>query len=236
MSGAVVVFARAPRRGEVKTRLEPLLGPDRTLRLYQAFLQDTLDAARRSGARVLLAHTHDAPPEAALAHETFPQRGATFGERFDHALADARARLGASKPVVLIGADTPHLGPHRLAGALATLRAAPSVLGPSPEGGFHLVGFADRVAETKRAFDRPNDAANLARILHERGLPPILLEAVADVDVPSDLVELVLHLDLLDATRAPWRPEGTVKLLSEWGARVERDPSSTRGARLLLDV
>lgn len=221
MSGNVLVFARAPVLGAVKTRLEPAVGPARTLELYRAFLADALTAARESGARVMLSHTSGSFDEQKLADDAFAQRGDSFGARFDHALEDARARCEG--PLVLIGADTPHLGPALLRGALDALSANAAVLGPSTEGGFYLLGFRGDITPVAKAFDEPNEAAAVARLTSPR-----LLASSFDVDVPEDLANLILHLETLRAARA-WVPERTAAALARMGVRVQE--SSTMGAR-----
>jgi glycosyltransferase A (GT-A) superfamily protein (DUF2064 family) len=122
VNGGVLVFARRPELGRVKTRLESAIGDHLTLSIYRAFLADTLTAARQTNARVILAHTPGLDfPEQALADETFHQQGYTFGERFDYAIKQAADRLPPETPFVLIGADTPHLSPMFLRKTLETL-------------------------------------------------------------------------------------------------------------------
>lgn len=231
--GAVLVLARAPERGHVKTRLARALGNDATLALYSAFLHDTLAAARASGARVLLAHTPSAPfIHQSLADASFEQRGATFGARFDAALADARDRTDGA--LVLVGADTPHLPPSAMRHALDALARAPAVLGPSREGGFHLLGFAESVrpVPVAAAFDSPNECARVAEILHAQRVDAALAPPCFDVDTPEDLADLVLHVEMLQAARAEWLPTRTMRALDALGIRAERG-ESTRGYRIV---
>lgn len=232
--GAVVVFARAPERGRVKTRLAPLLGDERTLALYRAFLADTMAAARASGAFVVLAHTPGRFEERALADAALEQVGESFAERFDRALAAAREHLGSGVPFVVVGADAPHLSPASLRDALGRLDRSGTVVGPSGEGGFYLLGFRDRVVPVGGVFAAPNDAAALLRLLAREGLGPELLPRVDDVDVPDDLVGLLFELELREAA-GEWAPPATSKLLASWGARVERVADGNRGHRLRLD-
>lgn len=223
----VLVFARAPELGKAKTRLEPTLGRERTLRLYRAFLADTLDAARGTGARVLLAHTPGAFEERARADDAFEQRGETFGERFDQALLDARARVDG--PVVLVGADTPHLGPAPLREALDLLQEKEAVLGPSTEGGFYLLGFRGAPTPVAKAFGEPNEAAAVARLVS-----PAILSPSFDVDVAEDLANLLLHCETMRAAGA-WIPRETVAALAQMRVRVDTEVAhGTRHRRLIV--
>lgn len=223
----VIVFARAPEVGRAKTRLIPALGSDRTHRLYRAFLHDTLASARDAGARVLLAHTPGLVEERALADEAFEQQGATFGERFDHALARGWQRMGG--PLVLVGADTPHLGPGTYREAFAALDRNEAALGPSTEGGFHLLGFRGEPIPVAKAFDEANEAAAVARITRAALLAPSF-----DVDVPEDLVNMILHCETQEAARA-WVPPRTMAALREMRVRVDATVEhGTRHRRLVI--
>lgn len=233
MNGTVVVFARRPELGRVKTRLAAVLDAEDVLLLYRAFLRDTLESARRSGARVALAHTPGPAdfPEARLADVRLEQRGATFGERFDDALAQARA--AAEGPVVLVGADTPHLPPDALRGALDALDESEAVIGPSSEGGFHLVGFRRKILPLREAFDGPNEAARVARTIRGEGLVTTLLPTLFDVDVPADLADLVLHIELRAAVARAWVPSATRDAIATLGLEAAQvGASGTRGFAL----
>ena len=130
----VVVFAREPRPGLAKTRLAADVGVERAHELYEAFVLDTLDVARASGARVLVAHAPaDAGPwfrERAPWAELWAQPEVEFGERLAATMEEA-ARRGAAR-TVMVGTDTPHLAPARLREALDALPEPTSSSGPPP--------------------------------------------------------------------------------------------------------
>lgn len=225
---AIVVFARAPELGRVKTRLASALGEKRTLELYRAFLADTLESARATGAHTMLAHTKADPAfdEQHLADECILQPEGTFGERFDHALASASKRASRT---ILVGADSPHVGPAVMRDALTRLRHARAVLGPGTEGGFYLFGARSPIPPIAATFDASNESAAIAGLL-----APELLAPSFDVDVPRDVVGLVLHLETLQAAGA-WAPRRTVAALQALGIRVARAASGSRERVLVLD-
>jgi hypothetical protein len=228
-SAAIVVFARAPELGRVKTRLAPALGEKRTLDLYRAFLADTLASARATGARVVLAHTATATPfEAqATADACVVQRGESFGARFDAALADV---AGSASRLLIVGADAPHVGPAELGRALRELETRDAVLGPSTDGGFYALGVRSSPPPSlASAFDGPNEAAEVARRLRPALLPPSF-----DVDVPRDLASLVLHLETLEAAGA-WTPPRTREALRALRIRVAPAESGARERALLVN-
>ncbi len=231
-NGTLLVFARAPELGRVKTRLATAVGDAGALRLHQAFLGDSLEAARGAGARVLLAHTGTADfAETQLADTVFPQEGASFGERVDRAFARARA-LAPSGPLAIVGVDTPHTGPRAWARALVALEDAPAVLGPSPGGGFHLLGFAAEPVPIARAFEGPNEAARVVRLLVAAAKTPALVDFAFDVDLPADLIELVLQLELRSCSETAWCPPRTLSAVRELGLTVVRGGTDTRGVEL----
>jgi rSAM/selenodomain-associated transferase 1 len=143
---ALVVFAKAPRVGAVKTRLCPPLSPVAAARLYRCFLLDTLDRVQAvrgvtpavayapRGARAFFAA---ARPGMLLV----PQGGGDLGVRMARVVEDLFARGYAA--VVIVGADSPTLPLRHLRAAIRLLgsAAADGVIGPSEDGGYYLIGL-----------------------------------------------------------------------------------------------
>lgn len=148
MRGVLVVFARAPRVGEVKTRMTPPLAPAEAAALYACMLDDVLEAsaalAGEHGLEPVLA-AHPAEACAELARRTprsfrvVAQRGRDLGERMAWAVAEAAA--GGATPVVLRGSDSPALAAPVLRAALEALREADLALSPDRDGGYQLVAL-----------------------------------------------------------------------------------------------
>lgn len=123
----VIVFARAPRTGAVKTRLIPLLGPQGAARLHARLLRRTLATARaaRLGPVELWTLRH--------------QRGADLGERMLHAF---RHGLRRAERVILMGADCPVLRARDLRQAARWLAGgADAVFAPAEDGGYALIAL-----------------------------------------------------------------------------------------------
>ena len=143
---AVVVFAKAPRAGAVKTRLCPPLSPAAAARLYRCFLLDTLDRVQAVGsitpvvayaprrARGFFAATR---PGMLL----LPQGGGDLGARMARVVERLLARGFAA--VVILGADSPTLPLSHLRAAIRLLDSATAdgVIGPSEDGGYYLIGL-----------------------------------------------------------------------------------------------
>ncbi|MGS2616606.1 TIGR04282 family arsenosugar biosynthesis glycosyltransferase [Micromonospora sp. LZ34] len=189
----LLVMAKAPVPGAVKTRLAPPATPAQAARIAAAALLDTLDAVRAvPGAIPVLALSgrlddaeHGTDLAAALAGWTvLAQRGGGLGDR----LANAHADVAASFPghaVVQIGMDTPQLTPARLHAAARRLASADAALGRAVDGGWWALALRDpRHAAALRTV--PMSTARTARhtraALGARGLRPAPLPVLRDVD------------------------------------------------------
>jgi len=149
MTTLLIIFAKEPRPGQVKTRLSPPLSPEEAAQLYHRFILDILDEmARVPEMRLAVAFSPPtaqvffrrlAPPGTVL----FPQEGADLGERM--ARAFARNFTAGFSPVVLRGSDVPDLPAAVVSEAKTVLAAGQArvVLGPCPDGGYYLVGLSE---------------------------------------------------------------------------------------------
>jgi len=201
----VVIMAKQPLAGQVKTRLCPPLAPDEAARLYglfiQAIVEDTTRLAREPGpgrAEVALAHT-PAGAEAALrelvpaALPLFAQSEGDLGERLA-AIFDGLLAKGHEQ-VLVIGSDCPDLPCELIHDAIARLAdpAVDLVLGPSPDGGYYLVGlkrpapalFAGMAWSTEKVL-----AATLERA-RGLGLAVAMIQPWQDIDTHADLIDLL---------------------------------------------
>jgi rSAM/selenodomain-associated transferase 1 len=144
MSGrpTVLVFLRDPQPGRVKTRLAAALGPDRTVELYRDWIGLTFRALQPVRGPARLVGYFDGPgPEPFadwhdLADDWWPQPPGGLGERLEAGFA----RAGG--PVVAVGTDCPELDADLVRQAFAELRSRDAVFGPTPDGGYYLVGAA----------------------------------------------------------------------------------------------
>jgi len=196
MTALLIIFAKEPRPGHVKTRLIPPLSPAAAALLYHSFLLDILEEMGRvPKVRLALAYT---PSEARGFFQTmaapdidlFPQEGEDLGERM--ARACARGFAAGYGPVLVRGSDTPDLPAAVVAEAREVLaaKAAQVVLGPANDGGYYLVGLN---APQPQLFQGPvwssstvlEDTLIIAR---QHGLAVHLLPAWTDIDTTADLI------------------------------------------------
>ena len=193
---AVLIMARAPRRGEVRRALEPLLGADRCLALQAALIAQTARWGRKvAPGRVHVAHE---PPDAAgevrpLVGDgvaVFPQNGDGIAGR----LADAAARVFVHHggPLLIVWPDLPQLRAEHARGALADLQAGCDVvLGPAVDGGFYLIGISrpqpKLFALPERAWRSPDAMTIGLAAARDAGLEIGLLRAERALHRPADV-------------------------------------------------
>jgi rSAM/selenodomain-associated transferase 1 len=177
---ALLVIAKEPVAGRVKTRLCPPCTPEQAARLARAALEDTLaacDRAARGGRRVLVLSGR---PGAWLPDgwEVVPQRGDGLAERLAAAFADAGG------PAFLVGMDTPQVAPGVLADGLAALEHADAAFGPAIDGGYWAIGLREpdpavfAGVPMSRVFTGAIQRARLAAL----GLRTVDLPPLRDVD------------------------------------------------------
>jgi rSAM/selenodomain-associated transferase 1 len=181
----VLVVAKTPVPGRVKTRLCPPCTPEQAARVAGAALADTLDvvsAAPATRRTLVVEGPHPAPP----GWGRVSQRGAGLGARLAHAFADTRRH---ATPSLLIGMDTPQVTTDRLARAADLLRTVDAVLGLAADGGWWALGLAEPGHATVLhdvPTSLPTTGARTLAALRRRGLRVAALPILRDVDTAAD--------------------------------------------------
>jgi glycosyltransferase A (GT-A) superfamily protein (DUF2064 family) len=181
----LLLVAKAPVPGQVKTRLCPPCTPAQAAQVAAAALADTVDAlsATPASQRTLV---HSGPMRAPTGWRLVPQRGDGLAERLVHAFADTALPGVAS---LLVGMDTPQVTPALLGAAGAALGYCDAVLGPARDGGWWALGLReprhadvlDRVPMSTSDTGRLTEAALLGL-----GLRLAYLPELSDVDTAVD--------------------------------------------------
>ncbi|MBN34464.1 MAG: hypothetical protein CMM46_06735 [Rhodospirillaceae bacterium] len=186
----VVVMARRPEWGRVKTRLAADLGDNAALALYRRLLCSTLRCLARDERWItVIAAT---PPDAARGREPWTrglpaiaQVGGGLGERMQAAF-DAMP----PGPVVMVGSDIPDLRSRHVARAFRALKHHDAVFGPALDGGYWLIGVSEKLRQRPlfsevcwSTADALNDTL--------QGLPPwakvAMVDRLGDIDTSDDL-------------------------------------------------
>jgi rSAM/selenodomain-associated transferase 1 len=189
LDAQVVVIAKEPKPGQVKTRLSPPLTEAEAATVAQASLIDTLGAVRDTAVRARVLALEGRPGAWVPGGITVvPQRRGPFGERLAGAIEDAWAL--APWPVLLVGMDTPQVRATDLEHAARTLftPGIDTVLGPAEDGGYWLLGTR-RPVQTMFAgipMSTAQTAAAQLRRFEALGLSCAFVPALRDVDTIFD--------------------------------------------------
>jgi len=210
-------MAKHPSPGAVKTRLVPALGADGACALYLAFVLDLAARLRALPYAVTWAFWPADAPFCDLlpGARCVPQRGADLGERMAGAIAHAFSEGPA--PVLVIGADAPHLPAEWIAEAATALgENADVALGPVTDGGYYLIGLRRPAGDlfTGIPWSTPDVLAATRARAAALGLRQHLLPASFDVDGPEDLALLAAVL-----ARGEVRLPHTARLLANIGGQ-----------------
>lgn len=143
----LLVFARLPEHGRVKTRLAQSIGNDKTLAVYEAMLHDLLASIGPSSPEteieILWAPSENANGEMLTrAFGNIPtamQTGSTLGDRLSMSFSE-RFLFHATQKILAIGADDPCLPRTLIDQAFGLLDSCEWVLGPATDGGYYLIG------------------------------------------------------------------------------------------------
>jgi uncharacterized protein len=212
----LVIMAKAPRLGSVKTRLAESLSLQAVTDLYRCLLNDTIALAQALD-RVEIAimcpasDVEDLARAVAKSVRIVPQIGqglaAGLASVFNHFATAGQQR------VIAFNSDSPHLPAAVLETAFDALEACDLVVGPTHDGGYFLVG-AKASHSDLFANDGMGTASALEALLtraHALALSVHLTDPFYDIDVEGDLTRLAAELQL-----APARAPRTAAWLKQW--------------------
>jgi uncharacterized protein len=225
----LVIMAKAPKPGMVKTRLLESLPTPAVTALYRCFLEDTL-ALAKSLTSVEVAVMCPEPDREELARligkavQVMAQKGqglaAGLTSVFRHFIAAGRQR------VIAFNSDSPHLAPSVLESAFGILDTHDVVIGPTYDGGYYLVGakfYHPALFET----DGMGTGSALDRLLTRTMVLELstgFTEPCYDVDLADDLILLARELQL-----APGKAPRTASWFGEWQQAVAQLRHRTGG-------
>jgi len=235
---ALVVMARAPLPGGVKTRLQPHLSPGQCAELYLSFLRDAIDLAvsvppftpfmaftpekEEAFFRGLVRGSDVSVRPVGLGRaesrmELVPQARGDLGRRMQALMSQLEYR--DYSPIVIVGSDLPALQPATLLRSLECLQSSDLCLGPCPDGGYYLVGARHSSAALFRGipWSTPRVLTTTLERAKSAGISVSLLEECADVDTFDDLERLRADMELLRRTPGATVPRHTGKWMKESG-------------------
>lgn len=191
---ALIIFAKLPRPGEVKTRLGEAIGIHAAAEIYRQFAEHAFRLGRQvltTGRRVYVFHdqrvnTEEVRSWVGPVFHVLAQEGASLGDRMQNAFNRTFGK-GAGRAVI-IGTDVPELDLVTLEHAFDALSAHDVVIGPASDGGYYLLGMK---APTKELFDGIVWSSGM--VLHDTHLRLrrlhlsfVQLQELADIDTVTD--------------------------------------------------
>jgi uncharacterized protein len=215
----LVIMAKAPKPGAVKTRLTPSLHVEAVAAFYACLLGDTLTLARSlGGVEIALMCPNSDVNELARLAGSGAQVVAQKGEGLAAGLTSVFAQfaVGHQRRIIAFNSDSPHLPRSVLEEAFETLVAHDVVVGRTYDGGYYLVGA--KASHPLFTSDGMGTCSALERLLSRArvlGLRVGFADPFYDIDVIEDLVRLAAELQ-----RAPARAPRTAVWLEQWGAAV----------------
>ena len=221
---ALVILAKPPEPGSVKTRLIGELTPQQAAQLHRACLEDTaalVDSIPGCTHWLFLAGNAEKACEVfqglrvSKRWRVGTQQGRDLGERMHSAIEDLLQR-GTGK-VVILGTDTPWMGRKRILEALRLLDFVDIVLGPAADGGYYLVAARRLVPQMFRGIPWSTSQVCSAtrRALETSRTSFRLLAREFDLDRPEDLKKVAELLEANPAgapALATWLREGTLAM------------------------
>ena len=223
--GTLVIMAKAPKPGVVKTRLAQSLPLAAVVELYRCLLDDTMALARSlDDVQVaIMCPASDVEDLSRTVGDSIPIV-AQSGDGLAAGLTSVFAHFAAAghRRIVAFNSDSPHLPPSVLKSAFRALAQRDVVIGPTHDGGYYLVGatvphpglFAGDGLGTTNAYE-----ALLGRV-RALGLSVSLTDPFYDIDVADDLTRLAGELESVPA-RAP----RTAQWLMEWRKAIPPEQS-----------
>lgn len=198
MHATLLIFAKYPHPGTVKTRLAATIGDTVAAQFYTQSAEYTILQAHAVG-EFLDIHIcySDARDEdvmkqwmtnIGLKTSLIPQFGSTLGERMQNAI-DSRFHESPTEPVLVISTDTPDISADVLRSALTALTSKDIVLGPAVDGGYYLIGMNQYYPSLfdDIAWSSPMVAIQTIQKAEELNLNIALLDPLIDIDTLPDL-------------------------------------------------
>ena len=203
IQSALVIFAKAPVAGEVKTRLCPPLTPDEAATLHGTFVLDVLEQTRQAVTKGRLPvdrylacspasdHVFFKIMEERQAVRLLDQIGPDLGARMHHTFEALFGR--GYHQILIIGTDAPTLPLSTYQDALALLKGHDLVLGPALDGGYYLIGLKQPAPElfAEIPWSTNQVLALTQRKATELGMTVGLLKEWRDIDTIADVQQLI---------------------------------------------
>ena len=194
MKKALIIFARHPEIGKVKTRLAKTMGDEKALVIYKELLQYTLNIGKKTNATVFVfvaeeKVNNDSEADLLQNFITHLQRGADLGERMKNAF-EKTFKEGYTQ-VCIIGSDCMELTDDLISQAFTSLMNHDVTIGPSKDGGYYLLGMKKlhRPLFEKKSWSTNKVLPETIEDIRTQGSSYFLLSVLSDIDTESDWLQ-----------------------------------------------
>lgn len=184
----LLIFARNPEKGKVKTRLAAGLGDEAALKIYEMLLQHTEKVTRDLDSDKIVYYSEDASEESVFKDFVYRkelQKGTDLGDRMKNAFSEGFTE--GYKKIIIIGTDLYDLQQKDLETAFSKLDTYDYVIGPAEDGGYYLMGMKqlNSALFSNKSWSTKNVLSESLRDLKDENV--YLLEEKNDIDVIDDL-------------------------------------------------
>lgn len=190
MKQALIIFARNPVRGKVKTRLAATMGDDKALSIYQSLLEHTVQITQQLPCDPYVFYADSISLNDIWSDDRYlkkNQEGKDLGQRMLHAF-DTLFQQGYQK-IIIIGTDCFELSSSILLDAFTALDEKEVVIGPSEDGGYYLLGmrqffpflFEEKAWSTNTVYSSTVQQLAIQNIRYDT------LPILNDIDTEDDL-------------------------------------------------
>ncbi len=219
MSTSLIIFAKSPIPGKVKTRLTPYITPAEAAELYKAFIVDIIDNAHKLKCEQVTITYTPSNAEATLRSICgqsvyyLPQKGDNLGERMKNAFKHSFDK--GSERTVIIGTDSPTLPLSYIQKAFDALKEVPVTVGPTFDGGYYLIGLSEQNDAIFDDIDWSTSKVFVQTLTRIQGMSKQLyaLPPWYDVDNPDNLEFLRSHIQAMKLSGASDIPDKTMQSL-----------------------
>lgn len=215
----LIIFAKYPDKGKVKSRLSGYLDEDIVARLYICFIEDLLERLTKGDFPFMIAcHPGEKKGDFARkfgdAFSYMPQIGEDLGERMYNAFCHCFSE--GFRSVVIIGSDSPDLPLRIIKDAFQALDTHAAVIGPACDGGYYLIGFSrdDLFPDVFEGMAWGTDDVfrKTVHLLKNAGIRHCILPVWRDMDRPEDIFAL-----LKDNRKTDFATSRTIAYLKKLG-------------------
>lgn len=187
---ALILFTKNPELGKAKTRLAKTIGDQKALEIYIKLLQHTRELVALLEVSKFLFYSDRIEENDAWNNDEYikkVQKGADLGQRMQHAF-EAAFDLGYKK-VIIIGSDCYELNSKIVTQAFDSLNENDTVIGPTFDGGYYLLGMTQFHAELFQNINWSTETVfeETMTILKNNQLSSFSLEKLTDIDEEKDL-------------------------------------------------